>query len=116
RHGQKSFTNIGVSAFHILSSTVPKEQLKEKNYYPVGGCGGNIAWHTEDDMLEIADRDHLLRDIKVYAAAVWRAAHSPLYPLNFAAVAAEVERTLRAHPGAPGPGFSLGGTIRDAQA
>src|SRR5947209_828525 len=116
RAGDKSFSNIGVSTFYMLSSTMPKEQLKEKNYYPVGGCGGNIAWHTEDDTLEIADRDHLLRDIKVYAAAVWRAANSPLYPLNFAAVAAEFERTLRGYQEAAGSGFSLGETIEDAQA
>jgi N-acetylated-alpha-linked acidic dipeptidase len=24
----------------------------EKGYYPVGGCGGNIAWHTEDDVMK----------------------------------------------------------------
>src|SRR3989441_891684 len=116
RAGDKSFSNIGVSTFYMLSSTMPKEQLNEKNYYPVGGCGGNIAWHTEDDTLEIADRDHLLRDIKVYAAAAWRAANSPLYPLNFAAVAAEFERTLRGYQEAAGSGFSLGETIEDAQA
>jgi hypothetical protein len=32
----------------------------ERDYYMVGGCGGNIAWHTEGDTLEIADRDVLL--------------------------------------------------------
>src|SRR2546426_1516292 len=116
RAGDKSFSNIGVSTFYMLSSTMPKDMVKEKNYYPTGGCGGNIAWHTEDDTLEIADRDHLLRDIKVYAAAVWRAANSPLYPLNFVAVAAEFERTLRAYQEAAGSGFSLGETIEDAQA
>src|SRR5213594_2817656 len=116
RAGDKSFSNIGVSTFYMLSSTMPKEQLNEKNYYPVGGCGGNIAWHTEDDTLEIADRDHLLRDIKVYAAAAWRAANRPLYTLNFAAVAAEFERTLRGCQEAAGSGFSLGETIEDAQA
>lgn len=72
RAGDKSFSNIGVSTFYMLSSTMPADQRKDKGYYPVGGCGGNIAWHTEDDTLEIADRDHLLRDIKVYAAAAFR--------------------------------------------
>src|SRR3989475_12322876 len=95
RAGDKSFSNIGVSTFYMLSSTMPKEQLKEKNYYPVGGCGGNIAWHTEDDTLEIADRDHLLRDIKVYAAAVWRAGDNPRPPPNIAGGGAGGERTLR---------------------
>src|SRR5438093_630823 len=115
-HTDSWHQGIGDSTFYMLSYTMPKEQLNEKNYYPVGGCGGNIAWHTEDDTLEIADRDHLLRDIKVYAAAAWRAANSPLYPLNFAAVAAEFERTLRGYQEAAGSGFSLGETIEDAQA
>src|SRR5437773_10009305 len=102
RAGDKSFSNIGVSTFYMLSSTMPKEQLKEKNYYPVGGCGGNIAWHTEDDTLEIADRDHLLRDIKVYAAAVWRGGKHPPFPLDFAAGGAEVGRTPRGYQEAAG--------------
>lgn len=116
RAGDKSFSNIGVSTFYMLSSTMPKDLVKEKHYYPVGGCGGNIAWHTEDDTLEIADRDHLLRDIKLYAAAVLRAANSPLYPLNFAAVAAEFEHTLRTYQEAAGSELDLGGAIEDAQA
>jgi len=48
RAGDCSFNNIGVSTFYMLSSTMPKALLKEKGYYPVGGCGANIAWHTED--------------------------------------------------------------------
>src|SRR2546427_342581 len=109
-------SNIGVSTFYMLSSTMPKDLVKEKNYYPVGGCGGNIAWHTEDDTLEIADRDHLLRDIKVYAAAVLRAANSPIYPLDFAAVATEFEQTLRRYQEAAGSQFDLGEAVEDARA
>ncbi len=116
RAGDKSFSNIGVSTFYMLSSTMPKALVKEKAYYPVGGCGGNIAWHTEDDTLEVADRDHLLRDIKVYAAATFRAANSPVYPLNFASTAAELEQTLRAYQEASGGRFDLESTIADAVA
>lgn len=116
RAGDKSFSNIGVSTFYMLSSTMPKTLLNEKGYYPVGGCGGNIAWHTEDDTLEIADRDHLLRDIKVYAAATFRAANSPVYPLNFATTAAELEHTLRAYQEAAGDRFDLEPALADAQA
>jgi N-acetylated-alpha-linked acidic dipeptidase len=116
RAGDKSFSNIGVSTFYMLSSTMPKDLVKEKNYYPVGGCGGNIAWHTEDDTLEIADRDHLLRDIRVYAAAVLRAANSPIYPLDFSAVATEFEQTLRRYQEAAGSRFDLGEAVEDARA
>ena len=103
RAGDKSFSNIGVSTFYMLSSTMPAVLVKEKGYYPVGGCGANIAWHTEDDTLEIADRDNLLRDMKVYAAAAFRAANTPVYPLDFTATTAEFAKTLaRYQEGAAG--------------
>ena len=43
-----SFNNLGLSTFFMLSSTMPDDLREEKGYYAVGGCGGNIAWHTED--------------------------------------------------------------------
>lgn len=115
RAGDKSFSNIGISTFYMLSSTMPKDLVKEKAYYPVGGCGGNIAWHTEDDTLEVADRDHLLRDIKVYAAATFRAANSPVYPLDFRATAAEIEQTLRTYQEGTGGRFDLEPAIQEAR-
>ena len=70
RAGDYAFNNIGISSFFMLSSTMPDDLRAEKSYYTVGGCGGNIAWHTENDLIEIADKEILLRDIKVYAQAV----------------------------------------------
>ena len=77
RAGDYSFNNIGISSFFMLSSTMPDELRAEKGYYTVGGCGGNIAWHTENDMIDIADRDILLRDIKVYLAMTVPASPTP---------------------------------------
>ncbi len=116
RAGDKSFSNLGVSTFYMLSSTMPKALVKEKEYYPVGGCGGNIAWHTEDDTLEVADRDHLLRDIKVYALAAFRSANSPLYPLDFVATAKELVHTLRRYHEAAAPHLDLRPVIAEAEA
>ncbi len=116
RAGDKSFSNIGVSTFYMLTSTMPKEEVQEKGYYPVGGCGGNIAWHTDDDTLEIADRENLLRDIKVYAAAVFRGANAPVYALDFGATAREMEQTLRRYQEAAGDHFDLGPAIAEAEA
>lgn len=114
RAGDKSFSNIGISTFYMLSSTMLKELVEEKRYYAVGGCGGNIAWHTEDDTLEIADRDHLLRDMKVYAAATFRAANSPIYPLDFRATAREFVQTLKRYQEAAGTHFDLGPALEEA--
>ncbi len=116
RAGDKSFSNIGVSTFYMLSSTMPQALVKEKGYYPVGGCGGNIAWHTEDDTLEVANRDNLLRDIKIYAAATFRAANSPLYPLDFLATAKELVSTLRRYHEAAVSHLDLGPAINEAEA
>jgi hypothetical protein len=107
RAGDKSFSNIGVSTFYMLSSTMPQSLVKEKGYYPVGGCGANIAWHTEDDTMEIADRDNLLRDMKVYAAATFRAANSTIYPLDFRATAREFAQTLARYQDAAGTHFDF---------
>ncbi|MBX6341039.1 MAG: M28 family peptidase, partial [Thermomicrobiaceae bacterium] len=61
RAGDCSFNNLGITTYFMLSSTMPEDLVREKGYYPVGGCGGNIEWHTEADTLDIADRDNLLR-------------------------------------------------------
>lgn len=83
RAGDISFNNLGVSTFFMLTSTMPTDLREQKHFYAVGGCGGNIEWHTEADTMEIADRDHLLRDIRMYAGAVYRAANVPVHPLDF---------------------------------
>src|SRR5215470_10302183 len=83
RAGDISFSNLGISTFFMLSSTMPAGLREAKGLYPVGGCGGNIEWHTEADTIEVADRENLLRDIRLYAGAVFRAAQLPVHPLNF---------------------------------
>ncbi len=83
--GDYSFNNIGISSFFMLSSTMKHEHRERLGYYAVGGCGGNIAWHTEEDLLDIADRDILLRDMKVYLAAVMGVANATVAPLDFRA-------------------------------
>ncbi|MDQ7840506.1 MAG: M28 family peptidase [bacterium] len=115
RAGDCSFSNIGVSTFYMLSSKMPRPLMEEKGYYPVGGCGGNIAWHTEDDTLEIADRDNLLRDTKVYLVAAYRAANATLHPLDFRALADEMAGTLRTYHDATGGAFDLSLPQAEAQ-
>ncbi|MBM3470050.1 MAG: M28 family peptidase [Armatimonadetes bacterium] len=116
RAGDCSFSNIGVSTFYMLSSTMPRPLLQEKDYYAVGGCGGNIAWHTEDDTLEIADRDNLLRDTKVYLVAAYRAANAALHPLDFRATADDLAGTLRSYQEAAGEAFDLSLPLAEAEA
>ena len=116
RAGDYSFNNIGISSFFMLSSTMPPKLVEEKGYYPVGGCGGNIEWHTEDDRMHVADLDVLEKDIRVYTAAVFRAANAPIHPFDFVATAEELSATLRSYDEAAGGGFDLGPAMEEAEA
>jgi hypothetical protein len=116
RAGDLSFNNLGLSTFFMLSSTMSKELREQKGYYAVGGCGGNIEWHTEADTLEIADRDRLLRDMKLYAGAVVRAANLPVHPLDFRATVTQIEETLVALGERLGDQVDFSGTRERAEA
>jgi hypothetical protein len=100
--GDYSFNNIGISGFFMLLSAMPKELIAEKDYYPVGGCGSNIAWHTENDTLEIADKENLMRDLRVYVATLQRVLNNPLHPFDFRKLAAEFRATLTSYASAAG--------------
>jgi N-acetylated-alpha-linked acidic dipeptidase len=107
RAGDYSFNNIGISSLLMLSSTMPDALRAKKGYYTVGGCGGNIAWHTENDTLEIADRDILLRDIKVYAEMTAGIADAEVLPFDWRAQVAEFADTIAAYQKAAGKAFDL---------
>ncbi|MEI5676799.1 M28 family peptidase [Mesorhizobium sp. CGMCC 1.15528] len=107
RAGDYSFNNIGISSYLMLSSTMPDVLREEKGYYTVGGCGGNIAWHTENDILEIADKDILLRDIKVYLLAVLRNANAEYLPFDWRATAREFAATVAGYQAKAGDRFDL---------
>ena len=115
RAGDISFNNLGLSTFFMLSSTMPAALRQEKGYYAVGGCGGNIEWHTEADTIDIADADRLLRDIRLYAGSTFRAANLPVHPLDFRATVAQIEETLGSIAGRAGGLVDLSGTLERAQ-
>ncbi|HET6781364.1 MAG TPA: M28 family peptidase [bacterium] len=116
RAGDWSFNNLGLSGFFMLFSTMPKPLLKEKGYYPVGGCGANIAWHTEGDTLEIFDEANLSRDLRAYATAVVRALNEPVHPLDFRATVREFRQTLKMYQEAAGPHFDFSPAMREVDA
>ncbi|MBM3598141.1 MAG: M28 family peptidase [Alphaproteobacteria bacterium] len=116
RAGDYSFNNIGISSAFMLSSTMPDALREQKGYYAVGGCGGNIAWHTENDTIEIADKDIMVRDIKVYLATVAGAADAEILPLDWRATAREFQGTIDKYQKAAGNHFDLGPAKRAAEA
>ncbi len=115
RAGDWSFNNIGISGYYMLSSTMTPEKQRELGYYDVGGCGGNIAWHTENDTLDVADRDILLRDIKVYLLSVLRNANAAVLPFDWRLAACEFVGTIARYQAKAGSRFDLSPS-RDAAA
>lgn len=113
--GDYSFNNIGITSFFMLLSTMPQALAQEKGYYAVGGCGGNIAWHTENDTLEIADRDNLLRDLRVYVASVSRVANAPVLPFNFVRLVDNLIGTLDEYGKAAEGKFDMGAARAEAE-
>ncbi len=94
RAGDYSFNGIGITSFYMLSSTMSPEARAERGCYIVGGCGGNIQWHTEDDTLEIADQGTLVRDMRMYATSVFRALNAPLHPFDWTRTTSDFRRIL----------------------
>jgi hypothetical protein len=92
--GDYSFNNIGLPSFFMLSSTMPDDLRHEKHYYDVSGCGANIAWHTENDTLDIADPDILLTDMKIYLLSVLRVANPEILPFDWTATCDEFLDTI----------------------
>lgn len=105
--GDYSFNNLGLSGYFMLLSTMPDDLRAEKGYYAVGGCGGNIAWHTEDDTLEVADREILMKDMRIYALAAYRTANCSTVPFDFTLTLDDFSATLARYQAAAGDGFSF---------
>jgi N-acetylated-alpha-linked acidic dipeptidase len=97
RAGDISFNNLGISTCFMLGPNVPEDVRRNRGYYAVGGCGGNIEWHTEADTLEVADRERLLRDMRLYTGTVFRIATSAVHPLDFRATVDQIECVVGGH-------------------
>jgi N-acetylated-alpha-linked acidic dipeptidase len=116
RAGDYAFNNIGISSLFMLSSTMPDKLREEKNYYTVGGCGGNIAWHTENDLIDVADREIMVRDIKVYLGAVLRIANAEVLPFDWRDSGKEFLAVVDKYQAAAGNRFSLAPSREEVQA
>lgn len=107
RAGDYSFNQIGLSGFFMLLSNIPREQRQKLGFYPVGGCGGNIAWHTEEDVMEVADPAVFRRDLEIYLTALVRVLNSQILPFDYCMTAVEIRQAVEKYQERAGGGFSL---------
>lgn len=90
RAGDYSFNQIGPTGLYMLLSNIPLEERRRRGYYAVGGCGGNIAWHTPTDLMPVADLEIQRRDLSVYLTTIVRILNAPAHPFDYAAAADEM--------------------------
>jgi N-acetylated-alpha-linked acidic dipeptidase len=107
RAGDYSFNNIGLSGLLMLSSTMSRQLQAQKSYYRVGGNGGNIEWHTEKDLLEIADEQVMATDLKVYTLATLRVASAEYLPFDWRATVREFQQTIEQYQQNAGDRFDF---------
>ncbi len=102
-----SFNNLGVTGYLSSSSRIPEAEVKRRGYYWVIGNGGNIEWHTKYDTFEVADRDILLDDIKIYLLAVYRNANADVLPYDWSALLTEFTGTVAGYQKLAGSRFDF---------
>jgi hypothetical protein len=107
RSSDYTFYNIGISGAFMASSMMPKSEVEKRGWHHVGGCGGNIAWHTEADTYEVADKDVLKKDVELYLEAVVTFANAEVLPLDFRASVKEIAAAAEGYRKAAGARFDL---------
>jgi N-acetylated-alpha-linked acidic dipeptidase len=115
RAGDYSFNQIGPTGLYMLLSNIPIEERQRRGYYAVGGCGGNIAWHTPDDLMPVADLEILRRDLCVYLTTVLRIVNAPLHPFDYAAAVDEMRTAVTAYQHAASGEFDLSPVLHDLE-
>jgi hypothetical protein len=116
RAGDYSFNQIGPTGLYMLLSNIPIEERKQRGYYAVGGCGGNIAWHTPDDLMPVADLEILRRDLAVYLTTIVRLLNAPLHPFDYAAAADEIRAAVAQYQKAAEGELDFSGIVDDLSA
>jgi hypothetical protein len=72
-------------------------------------------WHTPHDTVDKIAPERLLRDAKIFAAALDRLLTDPVLPLDYAAAAADLRAALDALARDAGPAIELGALVEDAR-
>ena len=116
RAGDYSFNQIGPTGLYMLLSNIPAEERKRRGYYAVGGCGGNIAWHTPDDLMPVADLEILRRDLAVYLTTIVRIVNAPLHPFDYAAAVDEISEAVAGYQRAAAGEADFSALLGDLQA
>jgi hypothetical protein len=113
RAGDYSFNQIGATGFYMLLSTVSRAARDTAGARAVPGSGGQAAWHTAADGLEVADLANLRRDLQVYLTTIIRVVNAPLHPFDYTASVLEIAAAIQRYQAAAGGEIDLSGAKQD---
>jgi hypothetical protein len=102
-----SFNHLGITGCFSASSRIPKAEIERRGYYYVMGNGGNLEWHTDADLMPVASKEVLLKDIQVYATAAFRLATASVLPFDWRALLREFDQVIASYAKAAGDRFDL---------
>lgn len=106
RAGDQSFWGIGLPSLFMLLSNRPEGQRAA-----VGGCGMGWWWHAEEDTLDKADKDVLLKDTQIYAHAMVRLTQDERLPLDVPAQIKELQSFVQVIQDAAGSHVDLSSVL-----
>jgi N-acetylated-alpha-linked acidic dipeptidase len=111
RAGDQSFWGIGIPSLFMLLSSRPEGQRAA-----VGGCGMGWWWHAEEDTIDKAEKEVLLKDAQIYAYALARLLQEELLPLDVQAQIEEMQRFVRELVEAADNRFDLSAVLKGLDA
>jgi len=91
RAGDQSFYGIGVPSVAVRAY-IPEGSPHRGQW--IGGSGGAWWWHSAYDTLDKGDREHLLRDMRMEALAIYRSVNAGVLPFDFTQVAEMYEEAV----------------------
>ena len=107
RAGDQSFWGVGIPSLFMLLSNRPEGQRAA-----VGGCGMGWWWHAEEDLVDKAEKEVLVKDAKIYAHALARLLQEDILPLNVKAQIEELKGFVADLDAAAGEHFALSDVIQ----
>jgi hypothetical protein len=109
--GDNSFWGIGLPTLFQLLSRQPKGSGGPDALIP----GLGWFWHTEADTIDKIDPEILLKDGRIYMAALWRLCTLPVLPFDFTFTAEEFISLLKDLEKKAENAFDLGPAIQAAE-
>ena len=115
RAGDSSFWGVGIPSLYMGMGEQPASETENVAGAFLGspgevrkGAGFGWWWHTPDDTLDKIDPELLVRDTRIYVHSVWRLLADAVLPLDYVAVAGDLDGVLAGLGAALGARFDLG--------